>query len=209
MKTMLLRLALFYFLALSVILAVVPWTLSGATIVTESPFVKVFSNFGLGYAATVMNFVILSAALSSMNTNLYLCTRMIFSLSRSGHAPAALGKVNARGTPLRAAVLSSWDAENGPSLIAALRRCRASLPIIALADDRTRAVPAAMNSTWMPGQSPGNWITPSCRISPRSSRSDQCSAIFPFSTRWMATPVSRRSAPVGGRGPGSSPSCRP
>ena len=107
MKTMLLRLALFYFLALSVILAVVPWTLSGATIVTESPFVKVFSNFGLGYAATVMNFVILSAALSSMNTNLYLCTRMIFSLSRSGHAPAALGKVNARGTPLRAAVLST------------------------------------------------------------------------------------------------------
>lgn len=107
MKTMLLRLALFYFLALSVILAVVPWTLSGATIVTESPFVKVFSNFGLGYAATVMNFVILSAALSSMNTNLYLCTRMIFSLSRSGHAPAALGKVNARGTPLRAAVLSA------------------------------------------------------------------------------------------------------
>ena len=107
MKIMLLRLALFYFLALSVILAVVPWTLSGATIVTESPFVKVFSNFGLGYAATVMNFVILSAALSSMNTNLYLCTRMIFSLSRSGHAPAALGKVNARGTPLRAAVLSA------------------------------------------------------------------------------------------------------
>ena len=107
MKIMLLRLALFYFLALSVILAVVPWTLSGATIVTESPFVKVFSNFGLGYAATVMNFVILSAAISSMNTNLYLCTRMIFSLSRSGHAPAALGKVNARGTPLRAAVLSA------------------------------------------------------------------------------------------------------
>jgi len=107
MKIMLLRLALFYFLALSVILAVVPWPLSGATIVTESPFVKVFSNFGLGYAATVMNFVILSAALSSMNTNLYLCTRMIFSLSRSGHAPAALGKVNARGTPLRAAVLST------------------------------------------------------------------------------------------------------
>ena len=84
-----------------------PWTLSGATIVTESPFVKVFTNFGLGYAATVMNFVILSAALSSTERNLYLCTRMIFSLSRSGHAPAALGKVNARGTPLRAAVLST------------------------------------------------------------------------------------------------------
>lgn len=107
MKTMLLRLALFYFLALGVVLAITPWSHSGATIVTESPFVKVFSNFGLGSAATVMNFVIMSAALSSMNTNLYLCTRMIFSLSRAGFAPAALGKVNARGTPFRAALLST------------------------------------------------------------------------------------------------------
>src|SRR5687767_12870312 len=107
MKTMLLRLALFYFLALGVILAITPWSQSGATIVTESPFVKVFAGFGLGYVATVMNFVIMSAALSSMNTNLYLCTRMIFSLARSGDAPARLGVVNARGIPLRAAALST------------------------------------------------------------------------------------------------------
>lgn len=107
MKTMLLRLALFYFLALAVILAITPWSQSGAAVVTESPFVKVFATFGLGYVATVMNFVIMSAALSSMNTNLYLCTRMIFSLARSGDAPAALGTVNARGIPLRAAALST------------------------------------------------------------------------------------------------------
>ena len=106
MKTMLLRLALFYFLALSVILAVVPWTLSGATIVTESPFVTVFTNFGLGYAATVMNFVILSAALSSMNTNLYLCTRMIFSLS-------------ARAKPLR-----RWERSTRAARPCAPRSCR-------------------------------------------------------------------------------------
>jgi len=107
MKTMLLRLALFYFLALGVILAITPWSQSGAAVVTESPFVKVFAGFGLGYVATVMNFVIMSAALSSMNTNLYLCTRMIFSLARSGDAPAGLGIVNARGIPLRAAALST------------------------------------------------------------------------------------------------------
>lgn len=106
MKTMLLRLALFYFLALGVILAIVPWSASGATIVTDSPFVKVFAGFGFDGVATVMNFVIMSAALSSMNTNLYLCTRMIFSLSRSGDAPAALGVVNARGVPVRAAAVS-------------------------------------------------------------------------------------------------------
>jgi amino acid transporter, AAT family len=107
MKTMLLRLALFYFLALGVILAITPWNESGAAVVTESPFVKVFASFGLGHAATVMNFVIMSAALSSMNTNLYLCTRMMFSLARSGDAPASLGQVNVRGVPLRAVALSS------------------------------------------------------------------------------------------------------
>lgn len=107
MRTMWLRLALFYFLALAVVLAVRPWTESGATVATGSPFVKVFSNFGLEGAAAVMNFVIVSAALSSMNTNLYLCTRMIFSLSRSGHAPAALGRVGASRTPVAAAILSS------------------------------------------------------------------------------------------------------
>jgi len=106
MRTMLLRLALFYFLALAVILAIAPWSQSGAKEVTESPFVKVFSNFGFGYAAAIMNFVILSAALSSMNTNLYLCSRMIFSLSRAGYAPKVLGAINSRGTPLRAAALS-------------------------------------------------------------------------------------------------------
>ena len=107
MKTMLFRLALFYFLALAVVLAVVPWSHSGATIVTESPFVKVFSVFGLASAATVMNFVIISAAFSSMNTNLYLCTRMLFSLARSNDAPKVLGSVSKRGTPWHAAAVST------------------------------------------------------------------------------------------------------
>ena len=107
MKSMLLRLALFYFLALGVVLAVVPWSHSGATIVTESPFVKVFSVYGLASAATIMNFVIISAAFSSMNTNLYLCTRMLFSLARSKDAPAVLGTVSRRGVPWHAAALST------------------------------------------------------------------------------------------------------
>lgn len=106
MKTMLVRLLLFYFLALGVILAIVPWNESGATIVTQSPFVKVFANFGFLGAATVMNFVIMSAALSSMNTNLYLCSRMVFSLARAGKAPAAFGNLGARGTPWRATLVS-------------------------------------------------------------------------------------------------------
>jgi AAT family amino acid transporter len=107
MKSMWMRLALFYFLALGVMLAVTPWSHSGAAIVTQSPFVKVFANFGFTGAATVMNFVIVSAAFSSMNTNLYLCTRMLFSLARSNDAPAVLGTVSRRGTPWHAALVST------------------------------------------------------------------------------------------------------
>jgi L-asparagine transporter-like permease len=106
MRSMLLRLSLFYFLALGIILAITPWTESGALVVTQSPFVKVFSNFGFAAAATVMNFVIMSAAFSSMNTNLYLCSRMMFSLARANKAPAAFGKLGPRGTPWLATLMS-------------------------------------------------------------------------------------------------------
>ncbi len=53
-----------------------------------------------------MNFVVISAALSSMNTNIYLCSRMLFSLSRGRYAPRALGTLNRNGSPL-AAILTS------------------------------------------------------------------------------------------------------
>lgn len=106
MRSMLLRLALFYFLSLAIILAITPWSQTSAIYVTESPFVQVFANFGLAAAATVMNFVIMSAAFSSMNTNLYLCSRMMFSLARAGRAPAAFGVIGPRGTPWLATVVS-------------------------------------------------------------------------------------------------------
>jgi L-asparagine transporter-like permease len=53
-----------------------------------------------------MNFVVLSAALSSMNTNVYLCSRMLFSLSRGGFAPGFLGRLSQNGTPITAILIS-------------------------------------------------------------------------------------------------------
>jgi L-asparagine transporter-like permease len=103
LRTMALRLFLFYVLALGIIVAVVPWTASAAKTVAESPFVRVLAHVGIPYAAGLMNFVVLSAALSSMNTNLYLTSRMLFSLSRGGHAPGLLGRLGAAGTPAAAA----------------------------------------------------------------------------------------------------------
>lgn len=106
LRTMVLRLFLFYILALGIVVTVVPWTKTGATIVSESPFVRVFALGGIPYAAGVMNFVVISAALSSMNTNIYLCARMLFSLSRGACAPAFLGRLGKGGTPAFAAIFS-------------------------------------------------------------------------------------------------------
>jgi amino acid transporter, AAT family len=106
LRAMGLRLFLFYVLSLAVVVTLVPWTETGASVVTQSPFVRVFAHSGLRHAAGVMNFVVLSAALSSMNTDVYLCSRMLFSLARGGYAPGFLGGLSRRGTPLAAILLS-------------------------------------------------------------------------------------------------------
>jgi len=74
--------------------------------VRQSPFVTVFQHSGIRDAAGVMNFVVISAALSSMNTNVYLCSRMLFSLSRGGYAPRRLGALSGKGSPVAAILVS-------------------------------------------------------------------------------------------------------
>ena len=108
MRTMLLRLVIFYVGAITILVGVIPWTeVEPAQSITVSPFVRVFDLMHVPAAAHIINFVVLTAALSGMNCCLYLCTRMIFSLARAGYAPAALGRVSERGTPLPALMLSA------------------------------------------------------------------------------------------------------
>jgi len=97
------RLVIFYLLTLSLIVAIVPWNQPSE----GSPFVAVMQAVNIPFAAGVINFVVLVAALSAMNSMLYITTRMMFSLSRAGHAPRTLGKLSSRGTPLNALALSS------------------------------------------------------------------------------------------------------
>ena len=104
--SMALRLGLFYILALTIVVSFVPWTDTGAKVITQSPFVRVFAHTGVPYAAAIMNFVVLSAALSSMNANMYLTGRMLFSLSRGNYAPKAFGKLSPDGAPTAALVVS-------------------------------------------------------------------------------------------------------
>jgi L-asparagine transporter-like permease len=106
LRSMVLRLFLFYVLALGIVVTFVPWTETGAKVVAESPFVSVLEYTGFAYAAGIMNFVVLTAALSSMNVNLYLCSRMLFSLSRGNYAPASLGRLGRNRTPVVAILVS-------------------------------------------------------------------------------------------------------
>ena len=107
LKTAVARLFLFYILAIGIMLVIVPWAHAGAANVEESPFVIAFSLVGIPYAADIMNFVVLTAALSAMNSMFYITSRMFFSLSRGGYAPKAFGKLSKRGVPLNALIISS------------------------------------------------------------------------------------------------------
>jgi AAT family amino acid transporter len=111
MRTMVLRLILFYVLAISVMLMVSPWRElaegGGGSGITGSPFVRAFAAIGIPFAAGVMNLVVISAAVSSANSNLYMTSRMLLSLARSGYAPAPLAVVTDKGVPLRAVATGS------------------------------------------------------------------------------------------------------
>ncbi len=108
MRSIVFRLIVFYVLAISVMLAMTPWNqASGGGGITGSPFVRAFQSAGLPYAAGIMNLVVITAALSSSNTDLYLSTRMLFSLARGRYAPAWVGRVTAGGVPRHALAIST------------------------------------------------------------------------------------------------------
>ncbi|TMR01869.1 hypothetical protein ETD86_54360 [Nonomuraea turkmeniaca] len=75
--------------------------------VTESPFVTVFKAADIPAAATVTNFVVLTAALSSAHTNLYLTTRMMHPLAANGYGPRLDRAAQLRRVPRHALALSA------------------------------------------------------------------------------------------------------
>jgi L-asparagine transporter-like permease len=103
MRRMVLGLSSIYIVTIALLVALTPWNQMG---VGESPFVRVMAGLGIPGAAGLMNFVVLSAALSSSNANLYLIARTLFSLARAGFVPASLGAVNQRGAPVHALLVS-------------------------------------------------------------------------------------------------------
>ena len=100
------RLILFYVLSMTVMLSMTPWDQMGSGI-TGSPFVQAFAKAGVPFAAKIMNLVVITAALSSANTNLYLTSRILFSLSRDGYVARAVGRLAKNGVPHVALMVST------------------------------------------------------------------------------------------------------
>jgi L-asparagine transporter-like permease len=109
MRSLVLRLILFYVLAVTLMLVMSPWNqlAEGGGGVTGSPFVRAFAAVGIPHAAGAMNLVVISAAASSANSNLYMTARMLLSLAKSGYAPRSLGAVSRGGVPLPAVAAAS------------------------------------------------------------------------------------------------------
>ncbi|GHH76542.1 alanine glycine permease [Streptomyces sulfonofaciens] len=91
------RIAVFYVGALIMILSVVPWTSFRPGV---SPFVAAFERIGLAAGAGIVNFVVLTAALSSCNSGMYSTGRMLRDLARNGQGPALFTRLTRSGTPL-------------------------------------------------------------------------------------------------------------
>ena len=100
-----LTLTFVYVGAMVILLGVMPWNRAG---VSESPFVTTFRTVKIPHASGLMNFVVLTAALSGANATLYVASRMVFSLARTGWAPASLGRLNHEGSPQNAVLHSSF-----------------------------------------------------------------------------------------------------
>ncbi len=107
------RILIFYIGALIVLLSLTPWDslvtsldASGGTY-GASPFVQVFSLLGSDVAAHILNFVVLTAALSVYNSGTYCNARMLYGMAEQGDAPAGLAKIDKRGVPVRSILASA------------------------------------------------------------------------------------------------------
>ncbi|WP_336004658.1 amino acid permease [Acinetobacter pittii] len=101
------RILIFYIGSLAILLSLVPWNQLDLGGLDKSPFVMIFSQMGIGWAAHLLNFIILTAALSVYNSGMFANSRMLYSLAQQGNAPKVFAKTNKQGVPIPAVLLSA------------------------------------------------------------------------------------------------------
>lgn len=90
------RILLFYVLTIFVLMSIFPWNQIGSQ---GSPFVQIFENLGIGSAATILNIVVITAAVSAINSDVFGAGRMLFGMSSRGQAPQVFQKISKNGVP--------------------------------------------------------------------------------------------------------------
>ncbi|ENV05216.1 hypothetical protein F967_01965 [Acinetobacter sp. CIP 102637] len=98
------RIIIFYVLALFVVMCVTPWDQINPKV---SPFVNIFSQAGIASAAIIMNLVVLSSVMSSMNSGVFSTSRMLFGLSGEKQAPKFFAKLSKVAVPANALLFSA------------------------------------------------------------------------------------------------------
>ena len=101
------RISLFYLGSIFIVVALVPWNATGLAGGDSGSYQFTLDHMGLGWLTTALEFVILTAVASCLNSALYTASRMAFSLSSRGDAPAAWSRTTARGVPAQAIIASS------------------------------------------------------------------------------------------------------
>jgi histidine transporter len=91
-----LRILLFYVLTLFVLMAIFPWPQIGSQ---GSPFVQIFDSLGISSAAAILNVVVITAAVSAINSDIFGAGRMLYGMSKQGQAPAGFAKLSRHGVP--------------------------------------------------------------------------------------------------------------
>ncbi|WP_295962798.1 amino acid permease [uncultured Bartonella sp.] len=91
------RILFFYVATLAILMSLYPWNKIG---LEGSPFVTIFESLGIKYAANILNIVVITAAISAINSDLYGAGRMLHGLAEDGHAPKKLNFVSKNGIPV-------------------------------------------------------------------------------------------------------------
>jgi GABA permease len=98
-NTVIYRILTFYLGSILIIVTILPWDSSS---LMKSPFVSVLELLNIPAAAQIMNFLLLTAVLSCLNSGIYTSSRMLFSMAKNGDAPQMFLKVNKKGIPMNA-----------------------------------------------------------------------------------------------------------
>lgn len=106
------RILIFYVGTMIVLMTLWPWNEVGKD---ASPFVQIFQNAGFTSTANILNFVVLTAAISVYNSAIYSNSRMLYGLAKSNNAPKFFERLSSRGVPVNGILVSS-----GITLLAAV-----------------------------------------------------------------------------------------